>query len=67
MTATPEAAEELLTAAQVAALLKFTRTFVYELMRNGEFGELVELGPQSRRITMSGYRAYIERKKVSAS
>lgn len=55
---------EMLTINQAADLLKVTRQHVYTLINRGEFGEVVRLGPQSLRIPVSSYRAYIDRSKV---
>lgn len=61
---TTDEPEQLLTPEDVAGLLKLTRRFVYELMHEGEFGELVRVSPKAVRITETGYRAYIERNRV---
>lgn len=58
---------ELLTINQVAELLKVTRPSVYTLINRGEFGEVVRLGPQSLRIPVSNYRAYIDRNRVRSA
>lgn len=59
------APEQLLTPEEVAELLRFTRRKVYDLMREGAFGEIVPLSRKAKRITRTGYDAYLESRKAS--
>lgn len=61
----PPDVEELLTVVEVATLLRLTRQHVYTLIQRGEFGDTVHPGPQSTRITRSGYEAYLKRNQVA--
>lgn len=54
--------DELLTAQDVAEILKVKKTFAYDLMRRGEL-PVVELGKRAKRVCRSDLEEFIKKSR----